>query len=61
VLAQYVQAGVGELALDKLAPLLRLKYHNAIVDAVADIGQPGEISKVFAGFQQYLYPPSLAA
>jgi type I restriction enzyme R subunit len=59
VLTQYVQVGVEELASDKLAPLLRLKY-NAIVDAVADIGQPNEISKVFAGFQQYLYPPSVA-
>jgi len=56
-----VQVGVEELASEKLAPLLRLKYHNAIVDAVADIGQPDEISKVFAGFQQYLYPPSIAA
>jgi type I restriction enzyme R subunit len=61
VLTQYVQVGVEELASEKLAPLLRLKYHNAIVDAVVDIGQPDEIKKVFTGFQQYLYPPSLAA
>jgi len=61
VLTQYVRVGVEELASDKLAPLLRLKYHNAIIDAVADIGQPDEIGKVFAGFQQYLYPPSIAA
>jgi type I restriction enzyme R subunit len=61
VLTQYVRVGVEELASDKLAPLLRLKYHNAIADAVADIGQPDEIGKVFVGFQQYLYPPSIAA
>jgi len=61
VLTQYVRVGVEELASDKLAPLLRLKYHNAIADAVADLGQPDKISKVFAGFQQYLYPPSIAA
>lgn len=55
VLTQYVQVGVEELATDKLAPLLNLKYHNALADAVADIGQPDEIRKVFVGFQRFLY------
>jgi type I restriction enzyme, R subunit len=55
VLSQYVKVGVDELAQEKLAPLLRLKYHNAIADAVADLGQPEEIGKVFSGFQKYLY------
>ena len=55
VLAQYVKVGVEELAQDKLSPLLKLKYNNAIADAVADLGKPEEISKVFAGFQKYLY------
>ena len=36
-------------------PLLKLKYNNAIADAVADLGKPEEIGKVFAGFQKYLY------
>ena len=36
VLAQYVRVGVEELSQDKLSPLLRLKYHGAIADAVAD-------------------------
>ncbi len=58
VLAQYVKVGVDELAQEKLSPLLKLKYHNAIVDAVADLGQPEEIGKVFVGFQKYLYQPS---
>jgi len=35
--------------------LLRLKYHDSIADAVADLGKPDEIGKVFAGFQRYLY------
>ena len=55
VLAQYVKVGVEELAQDKLSPLLKLKYHDAISDAVADLGKPEEIGKVFAGFQKYLY------
>jgi type I restriction enzyme R subunit len=40
VLAQYVKVGVEELGREKLSPLLKLKYHNAIADAVADLGQP---------------------
>jgi type I restriction enzyme, R subunit len=59
VLAQYVQVGVEELAQEKLSPLLKLKYHNAIADAVADLGQPEEIGRVFAGFQKYLYQPQI--
>jgi type I restriction enzyme R subunit len=59
VLAHYVGVGVGELDQEKLTPLLRLKYHNSIADAIADLGRPEEISKIFAGFQKYLYQPSL--
>ena len=45
-----------ELGQNKLNPLLRLKYHDSIADAVADLGgKPDEIGRVFAGFQQYLY------
>ena len=40
---------------EKLTPLLRLKYHNSLADAVADLGKPDEIGRVFAGFQKYLY------
>jgi len=47
--------GVEELDQNKLTPLLRLKYHDSIADAVADLGKPDEIGKVFAGFQRYLY------
>ena len=54
VLSHYVSVGVDELEPRKLTPLLRLKY-GAIQDAVADLGQPAEIGKAFAGFQKYLY------
>jgi type I restriction enzyme R subunit len=55
VLAHYVEVGVEELDQTKLTPLLKLKYHDSIADAVADLGKPEEIGKVFAGFQKYLY------
>jgi len=61
VLSQYVKVGVDELAQEKLSPLLKLKYNNAIADAVADLGKPEEIGKVFSGFQKYLYQGQSAA
>jgi len=61
VLSHYVQEGVHELDRDKLAPLLNLKYQNSIADALADLGQPEEIGRVFAGFRKYLYQPEAAA
>ena len=61
VLSHYVSVGVDELDLEKLTPLLRLKYHNSIADAVDDLGEPEEIGKVFSGFQKYLYQPMAVA
>ena len=55
VLSHYISVGVEELNQDKLKPLLLIKYHNSIQDAVADLGKPEEIGRVFAGFQKYLY------
>jgi type I restriction enzyme, R subunit len=55
VLAHYVTVGVEELDQAKLNPLLRLKYHDSLSDAVKDLGKPELIGQVFAGFQQYLY------
>jgi type I restriction enzyme R subunit len=55
VLAHYVKEGVQELDQEKLTPLLRLRYHDSIADALADLGKPEEIGHVFAGFQKYLY------
>jgi len=55
VLAHYVKEGVEELDAEKLTPLLRLRYNNAIADAVDDLGSADQIRKVFVGFQRYLY------
>jgi type I restriction enzyme R subunit len=57
VLQHYVRVGVQELDQEKLTPLLRLKYHDSIADAVADLGQAARIGRIFAGFQKYLYQP----
>ncbi|HEV2293185.1 MAG TPA: DEAD/DEAH box helicase family protein [Tepidisphaeraceae bacterium] len=56
VLSQYVRVGVDELSPEKLSALLKLKYHNAIADAVADLGPPEQIAEAFVSFQRYLYP-----
>jgi type I restriction enzyme R subunit len=58
VLSHYISVGVEELDQDKLTPLLRLKYHNSISDAVADLGR--EIGVVFVDFQKYLYQQEAA-
>ena len=55
VLAQYVKQGVGELDAEKLSPLLKLKYNNAIADAFAELGKPDQVRRVFVGFQRHLY------
>jgi hypothetical protein len=49
VLSHYVNIGVDELDQYKLTPLLRLRYHDSIADAVGDLGRPEEISNVFVG------------
>ena len=62
VLQHYVTVGVEELDQDKLTPLLLLKYHNSLTDAVTDLGgHPEAIHQAFTGFQRYLYQPSPAA
>jgi type I restriction enzyme R subunit len=57
VLAQYVNQGVDELDAEKLSPLLRLKYRNALADAFAELGKPEEVRNLFVGFQRFLYEP----
>jgi len=61
VLSHYVSVGVEELDKEKLALFLRLKYHDSIADAVADLGKPEEIGNVFVGFQKYLYQQQAVA
>ena len=53
VLSHYISVGVEELDQDKLTPLLKLKYHDSIQDAVADLGS--DVGQSFVGFQKYLY------
>ena len=57
VLGQYVQRGVDELDDAKIKDLLKLKYNNAIADALADLGRPDQVRSVFVGFQRHLYEP----
>jgi type I restriction enzyme R subunit len=59
VLQHYVTLGVQELALEKLTPLLQLRYQNSIADAVADLGRPEDIGQLFSGFQRHLYEASV--
>jgi len=61
VLAHYVREGVQELDQEKLAPLLKLRYHDSISDAIAALGDAKLIGRIFAGFQKYLYQPQAAA
>lgn len=62
VLQHYISVGVEELGMEKLTPLLRLKYHDSLPDAIADLGgQPEEINKAFVGFQKYLYQQTAVA
>jgi len=60
VLSHYIDVGVDELAQEKLAPLLRIKYGNSINDAIADLGSPEVIGSAFTGFQKYLYAGAVA-
>jgi type I restriction enzyme R subunit len=34
---------------------IKANQNDSIADAVADLGRPDEIGRVFAGFQNYLY------
>ena len=61
VLSQYVKEGVQELDQEKLSPLLKLKYNNAISDAMVDLGDAAQIRSAFIGFQKYLYQAEYAA
>lgn len=61
VLSHYVRQGVQELDRDKLTPLLRLRYHNSISDAIADLGRADDIGRVFVDFQKHLYEVRPAA
>ena len=57
---RHVSVGVEELDQEKLKPLLRLRYHDSISDALIDLGRPAEIGAIFAGFQRSLYDEAVA-
>jgi type I restriction enzyme R subunit len=46
VLSQYVRVSVQVLYHEKLTPLLRLKYHDSIADALADLGKAEVIARL---------------
>ena len=55
VLDQYVSEGVEELAVEKLPPLLEIKY-GGVAEAIGALGSDAdEIRDVFCGFQRHLY------
>jgi type I restriction enzyme R subunit len=60
VLQHYVAVGVEELAVEKLTPLLNLKYQHSIRDAVSDLGSAPSITAAFEGFQKHLYSAAAA-
>jgi type I restriction enzyme R subunit len=60
VLEHYVKEGVDQLDVEKLAPLLEIKY-GSIEDATANLGPPKEIRRMFVEFQRYLYQGKKAA
>ena len=55
VLSHYVSEGVEELAPEKLTPLLKLRYRNAVRDAISELGPPETIRALFIGMQRHLY------
>ncbi|MFZ5655465.1 MAG: EcoAI/FtnUII family type I restriction enzme subunit R [Pseudomonadota bacterium] len=57
VLGHYVEQGVDELDLEKLPPLVKLRY-RAVSDAAADLGGPEQMRALFVGFQKHLYAGS---
>jgi type I restriction enzyme R subunit len=55
VLDQYESQGVDELDIEKLVPLLKLRYGDAISTAIDDLGDVATVRKVFVAFQPALY------
>ena len=54
VLSKYVESGVEELDLEKLSPLLKLKYQE-VTDAIELLGGVKKIKETFINFQKVLY------
>lgn len=54
IISKYVEAGVGELAMEKLPTLLQMKY-GTTGDAIKVFGNPAFIQQTFTEFQRSLY------
>lgn len=54
VLNHYIEGGVSDSSMDKMRPLVELKY-NTINDAVAEFGEPQALRRIFLGLQKHLY------
>jgi len=54
VLEKYIESGVEELDLDKLSPLLKLRYQE-VTDAIELLGGVKKIKEMFINFQKPLY------
>jgi type I restriction enzyme, R subunit len=54
VLSHCVSQGVGEFDQPKLTLLLRLKDHDSIADAVADLGRADAIGMALSRFRMHL-------
>jgi type I restriction enzyme R subunit len=59
VLRKYVEIGVEELDQEKLPILLKNKYQS-LEDALLELGEVEEISRVFIEFQKLLYQEQVA-
>jgi type I restriction enzyme R subunit len=59
VLGKYVEIGVEELDQEKLPILLKNKYQS-LEDALLELGEVEEISRVFIEFQKLLYQEQVA-
>ena len=59
VLSKYIESGVDELDQEKLPILLTNKYQS-LGDATDELGDVSGISKMFLGFQRYLYEERVA-
>jgi type I restriction enzyme, R subunit len=51
----YINQSVDELDTDKLTPVLKLRYTNALNDAIADWDDAVKIRKAFVEFQRNFY------
>ena len=59
VLSKYVEAGVSELAQEKLPILLQTKYQS-LEDAMGILGDAQNIKSLFIDFQKHLYESNVA-